>query len=111
MMRFVISRQAGGEFQFHLKDTNGRPVLWSPHYPTKKQCLNGINNIRNLAGKSETYVGKWQTENGRYIINVRNTDGHLLAMSSPFNSKHEYSRFIEEFKQEVRNAVQEDITF
>jgi len=110
-MRFVISRQAGGEFQFHLKDTSGRPVLWSPRYPTKTQCLNGIENIRNLAGHNEPYVGKWQTDNGRFIINVKNHEGHLLAMSSPFNSKFEYSRFIEELKQEVKNAVQEDITF
>lgn len=110
-MRFVISRQADGEFQFHLKDTSGRSVLWSPHYSTKRQCLKGIDNIRNLAEESETYVGKWQTENGRYIINVINSEGHLLAMSSPFNNKTEYSRFIEAFKQEVRNAVQEDITF
>lgn len=110
-MRFVISRQAGGEFQFHLKDTKGRPVLWSPRYPTKKQCLTGIENIRNLSGEDETQVGRWQTENGRYIINVKNQEGHLLAMSSPFSNKFEFYRFIDELKQEVKNAVQEDITF
>jgi uncharacterized protein YegP (UPF0339 family) len=110
MMRFVISCQPSGEFQFHLKDTSGRPILWSPRYSTKKQCLNGIENIRSLAGHHDSYVGQWQTDSGRYIINVKNQEGQLLAMSSPFNSKYEYNRFIDELNLEVKDAVQEDIT-
>lgn len=111
-MRFVISRQPGGEFQFHLKDTRGRPVLWSPRFSTKKQCLTSIEFFRKVAEqKEDEYFGKWHTETGRYIFNVKNQDGHLLVMSSPFNSKFEFSQFIEELKQEVKNAVQEDISF
>lgn len=110
-MRFVISRQPGGEFQFHLKDTNGRPVLWSPRYPTKLQCIKSIDFIKNISDTDEVQVGKWQTDGGRFIINMRSIDGRLLAMSSPFNNKLEFCRFINELKNELKNASQEDITF
>lgn len=93
-MKFVISQKGEGVFQFLLKDKEDRPVLWSPRYPSKNQCLDGINQLRQQVG-SDYNFDKWRTESGRYVFHLKSDEGRLLAMSAPFLSKAECSGYIE----------------
>ncbi|GAO30780.1 DUF1508 domain-containing protein [Geofilum rubicundum] len=108
-MKFVISQKPEGAYQFALKDTQGKQILWSPRYATKGECRRGIEHLcQNLSGNIE--VDQWQTDSGRYLFHLRSHDGRLLAMSSPFSSKHECFLKISEVRENLCAAVEEDVT-
>lgn len=109
-MKFVISRKNDGVFQFLLKDTEDRPVLWSPRYPTKNQCKEGINLLRQQI-VADLSFDKWQTESGRYVFHLKSDEGRLLAMSAPFMSKTECSKYISKILNMVGVAREEDLAF
>lgn len=109
-MKFVINRKSEGGYQFFLKNSADRPVLWSPRFETKTECKDGIAVLkRQVTGHVE--FDKWQTDSGRYVFHLRNKEGHLLAMSSPFGSKGECVRHIYEVQQKVPVAGEEDLSF
>lgn len=108
-MKFVISQKPEGAYQFSLKDSQGKQILWSPRYSTKGQCRSGIEHLRqNLSESIE--VDQWQTDSGRYLFHLRSNDGRLLAMSAPFNSKNECVLRISEVREKIGKAVEEDVT-
>jgi len=93
-MKFIVSQKDKEIFQFLLKDKEDRPVLWSPRYTTKNQCLEGINQLRRQIESGFNY-DKWRTESGRYVFHLKSDEGRLLAMSAPFVSRAECSSYIE----------------
>ena len=108
-MKFVISQKPEGAYQFSLKDSQGKQILWSPRYATKGQCRSGIEHLRqNLSESIE--VDQWQTDSGRYLFHLRSNDGRLLAMSAPFSSKHECVLRMSEVRENICEAVEEDFT-
>ncbi|HKL72544.1 MAG TPA: hypothetical protein VJ855_07815 [Marinilabiliaceae bacterium] len=109
-MKFVISRKNEGVFQFLLKDTEDRPVLWSPRYPTKSQCKEGIDQLRQQIVEDLNF-DKWRTESGRYVFHLKSNEGRLLAMSAPFISKTECSNYISKILNMVGVATEEDLAF
>jgi uncharacterized protein len=109
-MKFVINKKDEGVYHFFLKDSEDRPVLWSPRYATKTQCRNGIESLRNYV-KGKARFDEWQTDSGRYLFHLRSNDGHLLAMSAPFGNKMECTRHIIEVQDKVATATEEDLAF
>jgi|JTFO01.1.fsa_nt_gb uncharacterized protein YegP (UPF0339 family) len=109
-MKFVIACKNEGAYQFYLKDSEDRPVLWSPRYPTKHQCREGIEHLRQQIVEDHNF-DKWRTESGRYVFHLKDNDGRLLAMSAPFSSKNECHRTIGQVLDMVRVAAEEDHAF
>jgi uncharacterized protein len=108
-MKFVISQKPEGAYQFALRDAQGKPILWSPRYATKGECCKGIEHLRrNMSENIE--VDQWQTDSGRFLFHLRSNDGHLLAMSSPFSSRHECYLRMSEVRAKIFTAVMEDAT-
>jgi uncharacterized protein len=108
-MKFEISRKSEGAYQFLLKDASGNPVLWSPRYATKSQCLDSINYLRQHV-QGQAQFDRWQTESGRYVFHLKSDDGHMLAMSAPFWDKSDCVRHISEVKENVGAAVEVDLS-
>jgi len=106
----VINKKTGGGYQFLLKDSEDRPVLWSPRFETKSQCQNGIALLRVQAINNVEF-NKWQTDSGRYIFHLKSRSGHLLGMSAPFGSKNECYRHISELQANIADAVEEDLSY
>ncbi len=49
--KFQIYHDKAGEFRFRLMSKNGRNILSSEGYKTKKSCLNGIDSVvKNAPG-------------------------------------------------------------
>lgn len=106
-MKFIISRKNEGVFQFLLKDTEERAVLWSPHYPTESRCKEGIEQLQQQIVESSSF-DKWQTESGRYVFHLRSDEGRLLAMSAPFISNVECTKYISKILKMAEGAKEED---
>ncbi len=109
-MRFIISKKTGGAYQFHLKDSDNKPLLWSPRFATITECRDGIRSLRQFV-QSKAKFDEWQTDSGRYVFHLRSNDGHLLAMSAPFGSKIECIRRIVCIQNNLETALEEDLTF
>jgi len=108
-MNFVISRKPEGAYQYYLKDAQGKQILWSPRFATKAQCKKGIEHLRKQV-EDKVEVDRWQTDSGRYLFHLRSRDGHLLAMSAPFSSKHECVQHINAVREHVYKAEEEDVS-
>ncbi|ASB50003.1 YegP family protein [Alkalitalea saponilacus] len=109
-MKFVISKKSEGAYQFFLKNAENKPVLWSPRFATKNQCLDGIAHLRRHVQAEPTF-DKWQTDSGRYVFHLKSNDGHLLAMSAPFGSKFECVRHISEVKENISSEIEGDVSY
>jgi uncharacterized protein YegP (UPF0339 family) len=49
--KFVLTKNASGQFHFNLLATNGRVIASSESYKTRAAALNGIESIgKNAAG-------------------------------------------------------------
>ena len=46
--------QKDGQWYFHLKAENGKVIAQSQGYTTKKNCINGIDSIKNNALTART---------------------------------------------------------
>jgi uncharacterized protein YegP (UPF0339 family) len=50
--KFIVRRMDGGKFHFVLTATNGRTVLASEVYESKRAALKGVEAIQRLAGSA-----------------------------------------------------------
>jgi hypothetical protein len=52
--RFEVYKDAGGEFRWRLKASNGQTIATGGEgYTTKRACLNGIDSVKRNAPDAE----------------------------------------------------------
>jgi uncharacterized protein YegP (UPF0339 family) len=52
--KFVLKKDAGGQFRFNLLASNGQVIASSEAYTTKAAALNGIDSVKRHASDAET---------------------------------------------------------
>jgi uncharacterized protein YegP (UPF0339 family) len=52
--KFVLKKDAGGQFRFNLLAANGQVIASSEAYTTKAAALNGIDSVKRHATDAET---------------------------------------------------------
>jgi uncharacterized protein YegP (UPF0339 family) len=52
--KFVLKKDAGGQFRFNLLASNGQVIASSEAYTTKAAALNGIDSVKRHATDAET---------------------------------------------------------
>jgi uncharacterized protein YegP (UPF0339 family) len=52
--KFVLKKDAGGQFRFNLLASNGQVIASSEAYTTKAAALNGIDSVKRHASVAET---------------------------------------------------------
>ncbi len=52
--KFVLKKDATGQFRFNLVATNGQVIASSEAYTTKAAALNGIDSVKRNAPDAET---------------------------------------------------------
>jgi uncharacterized protein YegP (UPF0339 family) len=52
--KFVLKKDAGGQFRFNLLASNGQVIASSEAYTTKAAALNGIDSVKRHAPEAET---------------------------------------------------------
>jgi uncharacterized protein YegP (UPF0339 family) len=54
LSRFEIRATRNKHYMFVLKGANGQIILTSEHYTSKAACMQGIEDVRQLAGTAGT---------------------------------------------------------
>jgi len=52
--KFVLKKDAGGQFRFNLLASNGQVIASSEAYTTKAAALNGIDAVKRHATDADT---------------------------------------------------------
>jgi uncharacterized protein len=52
--KFVLKKDAGGQFRFNLLASNGQVIASSEAYTTKAAALNGIDSVKRHAPAADT---------------------------------------------------------
>lgn len=52
--KFVLKKDASGQFRFNLLASNGQVIASSEAYTTKAAALNGIDSVKRHAPDAET---------------------------------------------------------
>lgn len=103
MGKFVIVEKSNKKFQFSFKANNGRAILFSKEFANKNDCLEGIEEVRQLAA-SEDSVEFDLTIPGNFLMKVKKPNGEVIAISKTFTDKFTLSELLATLKMNVGNA-------
>lgn len=81
---FEVFRAVDGSFHFNLKADDGRGLLRSHAYSTKRSCLDGIRSLRNALAHSDRHVA---LDNELCRIAVKAMNHRVLATSRRFENR------------------------
>ncbi|MGH2664667.1 YegP family protein [Flavobacterium sp.] len=94
MGKYVISKRENGEFQFDLKDENGKTILASDGYSVKYSCLNGIESAQSNSQIDSRYDKKTSLS-GRYFFNLKASNGQIIGRSEMYENESRRDNGIE----------------
>ena len=84
--KFEVYTDKAGETRFRLKAGNGQTILASEGYKKKASCMNGIESVRKNAA-SETRFEKKKSKNGKWMFNLKATNGQVIGTSEMYESE------------------------
>lgn len=107
MGKFVIVEKSNKKFQFSYKANNGRAVLFSKEFSKREDCLNCIEEVRQLS-QSEDLVEFDLTVPDNYLLKVKKSSGEVIAISKTCSTKTSLSELLTTLKTNVANATMSD---
>lgn len=107
MGKFVIVEKSNKKFQFSYKANNGRAVLFSKEFSKKEDCLNGLEEVRQLS-QSEDLVEFDLTVPGNYLLKIKKSSGEVIAISKTCSNKTSLSELLATIKMSVESASMSD---
>ena len=93
MGKFEITLRKNGDPQFVLKAANGRVILASQGYKSKKSCLEGID-----------------AKNGQPYFNLKASNGQVIGTSEMYSSATDMEKGIESVKKNAPDADVVDLS-
>ncbi len=109
MGKFEITLRKNGNPQFVLKATNGRVILASQGYKSKKSCFEGIESVRKngiLDERFERLVAK----NGLPYFNLKASNGQVIGTSEVYSSVAAMENGIKSVKKNAADSITKDLT-
>ncbi len=103
-MKFILKRHRDKEkFSFVLVDDNGKTILKSQMYASKRNAMTGINAVIKNAPLERRYDIR-ETKDGRYYFNLKAANGKIVATSVIFKTKEELEEVKKRLKDEIIKA-------
>ncbi|MCC9064676.1 YegP family protein [Flavobacterium piscisymbiosum] len=109
MEKFVINKNANGEYQFDFIDNNDEIILSSGEYTRKYMCIKGVESVKLNSQDNTKFNRKTSRTNKRYF-NIKAFNGKIIAISKMFEDKLSCDLEIESFIAKAPNALIEDRT-
>jgi len=102
-------KKSKGQFMWNLKATNGKVVLTSERYKTKKAAENGIASVKKNCSRDACYDRK-TTPSGKYRFNLVASNGQVVGASQNYASASGRNNGIRSVKANARGAKKVDLT-
>lgn len=83
MGKFEITLRKNGDPQFVLKAANGRVILASQGYKSKKSCLEGIESVKKNGAMDERFE-RLVAKNGQPYFNLKASNGQVIGASQMY---------------------------
>lgn len=107
MEKFVISKNANGEFKYEFLDQFEQLIFGKSGYKNKAMCLKVIESIKRNAQEDAKFYRKRTADNECYF-NLKSSNGQILGISEIYHDKATREAIIEFVKTTSANASIED---
>lgn len=107
--KFVLKKNAAGQFQFNLKAGNGEVILTGEGYTSKAGAEGGITSVRVNAPLDERYERKTATDQSPYFV-LKAANGEPLGRSEMYSSVSTREQGIASVKANAPSATLDDQT-
>lgn len=107
--KFEVKKSSNGQFQFHLKASNGQVILASEQYKERRGAVRGIESVKRNAGTDSRYERK-TAKNGQPYFVLRASNGKTIGQSEMYNSAAAMEGGIESVKKNAPEAKVDDQT-
>ena len=109
MGKFEISLRKNGNPQFVLKAGNGRVILASQGYKSKKSCLEGVESVKKN-GPLEERFERLVAKNGQPYFNLKASNGQVIGTSEMYSSASAMEKGIASVKNNAADAEVVDLS-
>ncbi len=102
-------KRSKGQFMWNLKAPNGKVVLTSERYKTRRAAEAGAASVKKNCGRDACYDKK-TTPSGRYRFNVVSPNGQVVGASQNYASASGRNGGIRSVKSNAPRAKIVDLT-
>ena len=107
--KFEIGKATDGTYYFHLKADNGKSILTSETYVTKRDAEQGIESVKVNASIDERYERSSDTSGRPYFV-LKTADEEVIGTSQIYSSSTELEMGIQSVKANGPFATVVDLT-
>ena len=107
--KFDLKKSPSGKHMFNLKSGNGKIILTSELYNTKKSAENGIASVRKNGPSDARYERKASKKGEPYFV-LKATNGQVIGKSEMYSGKAGMETGIASIKKNCTDAVLNDQT-
>lgn len=105
--RFVLSKGKTGKYSFTLKAGNGEVILTSQAYEAHASALNGIDSVRENAGKAERFEKLASKKSEPYFV-LKAANTQIIGKSEMYSSTRSRDNGIASVQRNAATAVLDD---
>lgn len=109
MGKFEITLRKNGDPQFVLKAANGRVILASQGYKSKKSCLEGIDSVKKNGPQDDRFE-RLTAKNGQPYFNLKASNGQVIGTSEMYSSATAMEKGIASVKNNAADAEVVDLS-
>ena len=92
-----------------MKAANGRVILASQGYKSKKSCLEGIDSVKKNGPMDERF-DRLVAKNGQPYFNLKASNGQVIGTSEMYSSATAMEKGIESVKKNAPDAEVVDLS-
>ena len=107
--KFELKAAKGGKFMFILKAANGKVILTSETYDTKKAAAKGIEAVKKNAANEKRFE-KRKAKNGQQYFILKAANGKPIGRSETCTSATSVKNGITSVMQNAPDARVDDLT-
>jgi uncharacterized protein YegP (UPF0339 family) len=107
--KFELKKTSNGQFQFHLKASNGQVILASEQYKEKRGAVRGIESVKRNAPVTGRFERK-TAKNGQGYFILRASNGRTIGVSEMYSSDAAVQGGIESVQKNAPGASVDDQT-
>ncbi len=107
--KFELKAAKGGKFIFILKAANGKVILTSETYDTKKAAVKGVEAVKKNAANEKRFEKRETKKGERYFI-LKATNGEPIGRSEACTSAKSVNNGIASVIKSAPDARVDDLT-
>lgn len=100
---FEVYKDAGGEYRFRLKASNGEIILSSEGYSAKVNSMNGIESVRENSQVIDRFE-PYMDNSGKYRFRLKAPNGQIIGVSEAYESEASCQAGIESVKRWAKDS-------